>query len=68
MNSNLQIVVWDVQHGNAIYMKTPNGRHVMFDIGTGSYTNGYEFSPLKHLKYNWRSKLFALHCDISSPC
>ena len=49
----LEFVVWDVQHGNAIYMKTPNGRNVMFDIGTGSYASGAEFSPLSHLKYNW---------------
>lgn len=53
MNSSLQLVVWDVQHGNAIYMQTPNGRNVMFDIGTGSYANGAEFSPLKHLKNHW---------------
>ena len=53
MNSNLEIVVWDVQHGNAIYMKTPNGKHVMFDIGTGSYEDGQEFSPLNYLKDEW---------------
>ena len=49
----LEFVVWDVQHGNAIYMKTPNGRNVMFDIGTGSYGDEAEFSPLRHLKHNW---------------
>lgn len=53
MNYNLDIVVWDVQHGNAIYMKTPNGKNVMFDIGIGSYAKGYKFSPLRHLKYSW---------------
>ena len=53
MSSTLKIVVWDVQHGNAIYMQTPNGTNIMFDIGTGSYGNGREFSPLSHLKYNW---------------
>ena len=52
MNSNLEIVVWNVQHGNAIYMKTPNDRNVMFDIGTGRYGNNQEFSPLKHQKYS----------------
>ena len=54
MSSALEIVVWDVQHGNAIYMKTPNGTNIMFDIGAGSYGNGREFSPLRHLKYKWR--------------
>ncbi len=53
MNSDLEIIVWDVQHGNAIYMKTPNGRNVMFDIGTGSHAKGKEFSPLKFLKNYW---------------
>ena len=46
----LKVIMWDVQQGNAIYMKTPNGRNIMFDIGTGSYENGREFSPLRHLK------------------
>lgn len=54
MSSTLKIVVWNVQHGNAIYMKTPNGTNIMFDIGTGSYGNGWEFSPLRYLKYKWR--------------
>lgn len=53
MSSTLKIVVWDVQHGNAIYMKTPNGTNIMFDIGTGGYGNDREFSPLKYLKYKW---------------
>lgn len=53
MSSILKIVVWNVQHGNAIYMKTPNGTNIMFDIGTGSYGNGLEFSPLRYLKYKW---------------
>ncbi len=54
MNSNLEIVVWDVQHGNAIYMKTPNDKNIMFDIGTGSHTNKTEFSPLSYLKHKWQ--------------
>ena len=53
MSNNLKIIVWDVQHGNAIYMETPNGRNVMFDIGTGSYDDGSEFSPLRDLKDRW---------------
>ena len=64
MNTMLEFVVWDVQHGNAIYMKTPNGKHVMFDIGTGSYANGAEFSPLHHLKHNW--KVNCLHYLVIS--
>ena len=64
MSSILEIVVWDVQHGNAIYMKTPNGTNIMFDIGTGSYGNGLEFSPLRHLKYKWG--VDCLHCLVIS--
>ena len=60
----LEFVVWDVQHGNAIYMKTPNGKHVMFDIGTGSYGDGAEFSPLRWLKHNW--KIDCLHYLVIS--
>ncbi len=53
MSGELEMIVWDVQHGNAIYMKTPNGMNFMFDIGTGSYSGGQEFSPLRYLKTRW---------------
>ena len=47
----LEIVFWDVQHGNASYIKTPNGKHIVCDLGTGSYeSSSKEFSPLLHLK------------------
>ena len=47
----LEIVFWDVQHGNASYIKTPNGKHIVCDLGTGSYeSDKEEFSPLLHLK------------------
>ncbi len=50
----LEIVFWDVQHGNANYIKTPNGKHIVIDLGTGSYeSNDKEFSPLLHLKNKW---------------
>lgn len=51
MNSVLDIIVWDVQHGSAAYVKTPGGKHIAIDLGTGSY--GYsdkDFSPLCHLR------------------
>lgn len=48
---SLRIVFWDVKHGNAAYIKTPNGKHIVCDLGIGSYEgNGEEFSPLLHLK------------------
>ena len=46
----LQFVFWDVQHGSASHIKTPNDRHLVIDLGTGSYSENKEFSPLMHLK------------------
>lgn len=47
----LEIVFWDVQHGSSTYIKTPNGKHIVQDLGIGSYeNNNEEFSPLLHLK------------------
>ena len=54
---SLEIVFWDVQHGNATYIKTPNNTHIVQDLGTGSYgTKNKKFSPLLHLKNNWTVK------------
>ena len=47
----LEMVFWDAQHGSATYIKTPNGTHIVQDLGTGSYgSDDKEFSPLLHLK------------------
>ncbi len=48
----ITVVFWDVQHGQATYVKTPN-QHLVFDLGTGSYGSNQEFSPLLQLKYKW---------------
>jgi len=50
----LSLTVWDVQHGSASHIRTPNGRDVVIDLGTGR-ANGYgrEFSPLRHLRANY---------------
>jgi beta-lactamase superfamily II metal-dependent hydrolase len=40
----LEITVWDVQHGSAAHIKTPNNRHVVVDLGDGE-----NFSPLRTL-------------------
>ena len=37
----LEINVWDVQHGSATYIRTPNNRHIAVDLGDGD-----DFSPL----------------------
>lgn len=47
----LEFVFWDVQHGSATYIKTPNGKNIVIDLGTGSYgDSNFEFSPLLYLK------------------
>lgn len=49
--ANVQMIVWDVQHGNAIYVKTPNGKHLVLDLGIGDYSGHNEaFSPLVTLR------------------
>lgn len=54
MSEKLKIIVWDVQHGHAIYFQTPGGQDFVIDLGTGSYGDSdYEFSPLLHLKRNY---------------
>jgi len=46
----LEFVIWDVQHGHSTYVDTPNGRHMVIDLGIGSYGRNAVFSPLLHLK------------------
>ncbi len=47
-------IFWDVQHGSAAYIQTPNGKHLAVDLGTGSVKGGNAaFSPLLHLKRNY---------------
>jgi len=48
--NNLLIKIWDVEHGLAVYIKTPNDRHIVYDLGKGSYKDGSDFSPLNHIK------------------
>lgn len=54
MSKECSIMFWDVQHGHAAYVKTPNNRHIAIDLGTGDYSGkNLTFSPLRHLKYNY---------------
>lgn len=50
--SELEIIFWDVQHGNATFLKTPNGKTFAIDLGVGSHGSGEEFSPLKYIHNN----------------
>lgn len=54
MKTSVQMVFWDVQHGHATYIKSPNGKHIVIDLGIGDYSgNDSSFSPLRHLRYNY---------------
>lgn len=52
--SEALIVFWDVEHGHAAYLKTPNARNIVIDLGTGSFGSVNEFSPLDHLKSQYK--------------
>ena len=50
----LKLIIWDVQHGSAAYLKTPNGKHIAIDLGANSLNSWYQsFSPLRHLRTNY---------------
>jgi beta-lactamase superfamily II metal-dependent hydrolase len=54
VSGELLVVVYDVQHGSAAYIQTPNGKHIMIDLGTGSLEDeDATFSPLLRLKKHW---------------
>lgn len=51
MAQDCTVVFWDVQHGHSTYIKTPNDRHIIVDLGIGDYSgNNQDFSPLLRLK------------------
>ena len=53
----VEFVFWDVQHGSAAYIRTPNGKHIVVDLGTGSYgSSSTEFNPLPYLKDKYAVK------------
>lgn len=50
MREVLTMICWDVQHGNAMFLKSPSGRVVLLDLGKGSYsTKNERFSPVQHV-------------------
>ena len=51
----LKFITWDVEHGSAAYIKTPNGRHIAVDLGARRAADA-GFSPLVHLYRNWDVK------------
>jgi competence protein ComEC len=64
MAGSLEIVIWNVQHGSAMHVRTPSGRRIILDAGSSE-----DFSPTYHLYKNHgvtKSDLFILshpHAD-----
>ena len=42
----LRFITWNVEHGSAALIQTPNGQQIAVDLGSDS-----RFSPLQHMKY-----------------
>lgn len=49
MNGKLDMLIFNVQSANAIWVSTPNNKNIMYDIGVGHTPMGQKFSPLKYL-------------------
>ena len=45
------MTVWNVQLGLAVHVKSPNGKYIVIDLGTGDYNSGNK-SPLAKLRWN----------------
>ena len=58
----LDMRIWDVNHGNSMSVKLPNGNVMMIDCGSNPDTN---FSPINHTKRLWGDALSYL--IISHP-
>ena len=48
----LKFIAWDVEHGSAAYIKTPNGKHIAIDL-RAKRARDSGFSPLAHLRRSW---------------
>ncbi|HCN82982.1 MAG TPA: MBL fold metallo-hydrolase [Sphingobacteriaceae bacterium] len=67
MSQNVEMIFYDVQHGNATYIKTPNEKHLMIDLGIGDYSGKNEkFSPLAELRNKYKIQQLD-HVTITHP-
>ena len=48
----LKFITWDVEHGSAAYIRTPNGSHIVIDLGARRSAD-INFSPLLYLQRQW---------------
>ncbi|MGN8055860.1 ComEC/Rec2 family competence protein [Pedobacter sp. 22163] len=59
--------VWDVKHGSAIFIKTPNDRVHVIDLGRGDYSeNSNDRSPLETIKNHYKLSTIN-HLTITHP-
>ncbi|MFD1735407.1 ComEC/Rec2 family competence protein [Bacillus salitolerans] len=63
---NLLVKFWDVNHGHATYIRSPNGRHIVIDLGNGELFGNEKFSPLLHLKNHYGVEQLD-YCIITHP-
>jgi beta-lactamase superfamily II metal-dependent hydrolase len=50
-NNIAQFRIWDVRHGSACHVSTPNGQNIVIDLGVGDISGeNEEFSPLETLQ------------------
>ena len=61
---SLKFCIWNVQHGSAAYIQSPNGKHIAIDLGAG-LDGGVLFSPLQALQNMGITKLD--HVTITHP-
>src|SRR5271157_4158316 len=55
MAGQVEMIFFDVQRGNSTYIKSPNGKHIVIDLGAGSLKNNNEdFSPLLNLQTKYK--------------
>jgi len=48
---SVKMRIWDVKHGNAIYIRTPNNKTIVIDLGRGDYSeDSDDRSPLETLR------------------
>jgi beta-lactamase superfamily II metal-dependent hydrolase len=47
---SLEIIIWDVNHGNSTSIRLPNGKTMILDCAANPLT---EFSPILHTKKRW---------------
>lgn len=48
----LKFITWDVEHGSAAYVRTPNNKNIVIDLGARRSVDA-GFSPLAHLWNKW---------------